>query len=376
MDTQISNKRKLQPLKIGDLEIKVPIFQGGMGIGVSLSGLAAAVAACGGAGIISAAQIGFMESDFEENTLEANLRALKRNVTDALKKSAGAGGAIGVNIMCAVRHYEEFVKASIEAGAHMIISGAGLPMNLPGIVPDTQAKLIPIVSSARAAGLIIKTWLKRYDRLPDAIVFEGPEAGGHLGFKPEELDSAQHNFYRTIEEIREEIGKGIEAANKAVKQTIPLIVAGGIYSREDIDKAMEHGADGVQMSTRFVTTEECDVHPDFKQAYIDAGKEDIVIVKSPVGMPGRAIANTFVKRTMQGRIPPESCNGCLTHCRPDTTPYCITKALINAAVGDLENGLIFCGSNAWRADRITTVKEIFDELTGENATVEGGSEEV
>lgn len=366
MDNQLKSKNKLQPLKIGELLIRVPIFQGGMGIGVSLSNLAGAVAACGGVGVISAAQIGFLEEDFETNTLEANLRALKRNVAEALKKSAGAGGAIGVNVMCAVRHYEEFVKASIEAGAQLIISGAGLPMNLPGICPGTKTKLVPIVSSARAAGLIMKTWLKRYDRLPDAIVFEGPEAGGHLGFKPEELENAQANFYRTIEEIKEEIRTGIEAADKPETKEIPLIVAGGIYTRDDIDEAMAHGADGVQIATRFVTTEECDVHPDFKQAYIDAGKEDIVIVKSPVGMPGRAIRNAFVKRTMEGRIPPESCNGCLTHCRPDVTPYCITKALINAATGDLDNGLIFCGTNAYRADRITTVKGIFDELTGED----------
>ncbi len=364
MNIKRSDHVKLQPLKIGDLEIKVPIFQGGMGIGVSLSGLAAAVANCGGVGVISAAQIGFREPDFETHTVEANVRALKRNVADALKKSAGAGGAIGVNIMCAMRHYEEFVKASIEAGAQMIISGAGLPMNLPGICPGTQTKLIPIVSSARATGLIIKTWLKRYDRLPDAIVFEGPEAGGHLGYKAEELEDAQGYFYQTIGEIKEEIQKWIAEAQQKDKQSIPLIVGGGIYTREDIDKAMGFGADAVQIGTRFVTTEECDVDPKFKQAYIDSNKEDIVIVKSPVGMPGRAIRNVFVKKTLEGRIPPDSCNGCITHCRPDTTPYCITKALINAAEGDPDNGLIFCGSNAYRAEGITTVQEIFDELTG------------
>jgi nitronate monooxygenase len=366
LNNDLTGNRKLHPIKIGDLEIRVPIFQGGMGIGVSLSGLASAVANCGGVGIISAAQSGYMEPDFDTHMLEANLRALKRQVSESIKKTADSGGAIGVNIMCALRHYEDYVKASIEAGAHMIISGAGLPMNLPGIVPGTQAKLIPIVSSARATGLIIKTWLKRYNRLPDAVVFEGPEAGGHLGFKAEELDTAQEHFYQTIEEIKDEIQKGIDAAQEVDKHDIPLIVAGGIYTRDDINKAMNHGADGVQMSTIFVTTEECDVHSSFKQAYIDANKEDIVIVKSPVGMPGRAIRNAFVKRTMEGRIAPDSCNGCISNCRPDTTPYCITLALINAAKGDMENGLIFCGSNAYKADRITTVKAIFDELTKEN----------
>ncbi len=380
MNKQRLESAKLPPLKIGDLEIKVPIFQGGMGIGISMSSLASAVASCGGVGVISAAQIGFMEDDFQKHAMEANIRALKRNITDAIKKSADAGGAIGVNIMCAVSHYEDYVKASIEAGVHMIISGAGLPMGLPGICPGTATKLIPIVSSARATGLIIKTWLKRYNRLPDAVVFEGPEAGGHLGFKAEELESSQENFYQTIEEIKAEIQKGIESAKiETLKDSheeastampalakdisIPLIVAGGIYTKEDIHKAMAHGADGVQMSTRFVTTEECDAHPNFKQAYIDSTKENIVIVQSPVGMPGRAVNNDFVKKTMAGRIPPKTCNGCITHCKPDTTPYCITLALINAAKGDVDNGLIFCGSNAYREDRIKTVKEIFDELT-------------
>ena len=362
MEKQRVENAKLQPLKIGDLEIKVPIFQGGMGIGISMSSLASAVASCGGVGIISAAQIGFMEQDFAKNAMEANIRALKRNITEAIKKSAGAGGAIGVNIMCAVSHYEDYVRASIEAGVHMIISGAGLPMGLPGICPGAATKLIPIVSSARATGLIIKTWLKRYNRLPDAVVFEGPEAGGHLGFKAEELESAQENFYQIIEEIKAEIQKGIEAAKSEISK-IPLIVAGGIYTKEDIHKAMAHGADGVQIATRFVTTEECDAHPNFKQAYIDSTKEDIVIVQSPVGMPGRAINNDFVKRTMAGRIPPKTCNGCITHCKPDTTPYCITLALINAAKGDVDNGLIFCGSNAYREDHIKTVRDIFDELT-------------
>jgi NAD(P)H-dependent flavin oxidoreductase YrpB (nitropropane dioxygenase family) len=347
--------KKLPPLKIGNLEIKVPIIQGGMGIGISLSGLASAVALCGGVGVISSANIGFMESDFRGNTLEANVRALKRNIADALEKSKGAGGAIGVNIMCALNNYEEYVKASIEAGVHMIISGAGLPMGLPGICEGTKTKLIPIVSSARATGLIFKTWAKRYNRLPDAVVFEGPSAGGHLGYKAEDIPKATDDFYETIKEIKREI----EMHDK----DIPLIVAGGIYTREDIDKVMECGANGVQISTRFVTTVECDADPKYKEAYINAKEEDIVIVKSPVGMPGRAIKNKFVERTMEGRIPPKFCNDCIITCKAATTPYCITQALIHAAKGDLEEGLIFCGTNAYREDRIRTVKEIMDELT-------------
>lgn len=355
MEINKGESKKLPPLKIGNLEIKVPIIQGGMGIGISLSGLASAVALCGGVGVISSANIGFMESDFRGNTLEANLRALKRNISDALNKSKGAGGAIGVNIMCALNNYEEYVKASIEAGVHMIISGAGLPMGLPGICEGTKTKLIPIVSSARATGLIFKTWAKRYNRLPDAVVFEGPSAGGHLGFKAEDIPKATEDFYETIKEIKREI----EMHDK----DIPLIVAGGIYTREDIDKVMECGANGVQISTRFVTTVECDADPKYKEAYINSKEEDIVIIKSPVGMPGRALKNKFVERTMEGRIPPAFCNDCIVPCKVATTPYCITQALIHAAKGELEEGLIFCGTNAFREDKIRTVKEIMDELT-------------
>ena len=355
MEINKGEGKKLPPLKIGNLEIKVPIIQGGMGIGISLSGLATAVALCGGVGVISSANIGFDEPDFRGNTVEANIRALKKNITEAISKSKGAGGAIGVNIMCAISNYEEYVKASIEAGVHMIISGAGLPMGLPGICEGTKTKLIPIVSSARATGLIFKTWAKRYNRLPDAVVFEGPSAGGHLGYKPDDIPQAQEDFYETIKEIKREI----EAHDK----DIPLIVAGGIYTREDIDKVMECGANGVQMSTRFVTTVECDADIRFKEAYIAAKEEDIVIVKSPVGMPGRAIKNKFVERTMQGRIPPEYCNDYIVPCKAATTPYCITQALVNAAKGNLDEGLIFCGTNAYKEDRIRTVKEIFDELT-------------
>lgn len=347
---------KLSPLTLGDVTIPVPIFQGGMGIGVSLSGLAAAVAKCGGVGVISAAQIGFMEPDFYTNPKEANIRALKRNICEA-REAVGNGkdrGLIAVNIMCASRNYDEFVEAAVEAGADMIISGAGLPTALPGLVKNSKVKIVPIVSSARAAALIIKSWTKKYNRVPDAILFEGPRAGGHLGFKEEQLEDAQEHFYETIMEIKEEIED---------IQDCPLIVAGGIYTKEDVQKALAYGADGVQLGTRFVTTEECDVHPNYKQAYLDAGEEDIVVIKSPVGMPGRAIRTPFTDKVENGRIPPEKCNRCLIPCKSEEAPYCITQALINAAKGDIENGLVFSGSNAYRAEKIEKVEDIFRELT-------------
>ncbi|WP_084146028.1 nitronate monooxygenase [Anaerovorax odorimutans] len=347
---------KLKPMKLGESEIPVPIWQGGMGIGVSLSKLSAAVAKCGGVGIISISQPGFLEPDFYTNPVEANIRALQRYIREALRevKDVVNKGLIGVNIMCAGRHYNEYVKAALEAGAQVIVSGAGLPTSLPGLCKNSKAKLVPIVSSARAAALIIKTWAKKYNRVPDAIVFEGPEAGGHLGFKEEQLEMAQGDFYKTILEIKAEI-KDL--------QNCPLIVGGGIFTKEDVQKALAYGADGVQIGTRFVTTEECDVHPNFKNAYIDCKKEDIVIIKSPVGMPGRAIHNAFVKRTEKGNIPVEKCNSCIISCKSEEAPYCITQALLNAAHGDVENGLVFCGSKAYKANKIEKVCDIFKELT-------------
>jgi len=346
----------LRPLTMGDVTVPVPIFQGGMGIGVSLSRLSAAAAKCGGVGVISAAQIGYMEPDFYANAKEANLRALKRNIREAKEaiKDVPNKGLIAVNIMCAARYYDEFVEAAVEAGVDMIISGAGLPTSLPGIVKNSKVKIVPIVSSARATALIIKSWAKKYNRVPDAVLFEGPRAGGHLGFKEEQLDDAQEHFYETIMEIKEELED---------IQDCPLIVAGGIYTKEDVQKALAYGADGVQLGTRFVTTEECDVHPNFKQAYLDATEEDMVVIKSPVGMPGRAIRTPFIDRVEDGRIPPEKCNRCLTPCKVEEAPYCITQALINAAKGDIEHGLVFSGSNAYRATKIEKVEDIFRELT-------------
>jgi len=347
---------KLQPITLGQMTIPVPIFQGGMGIGISLSRLAAAVAKCGGVGVISAAQIGYMEPDFYSNPKEANIRALKKYVKEALDevKDIPNRGPIAVNIMYASKHYEEFVEAAIDAGVEMIISGAGLPTSLPGVAKSDKVKLVPIVSSARATELILKSWAKKYNRVPDAVIFEGPLAGGHLGFKEEQLEEAQENFYQTIMEIK---GSIEDLPN------CPLIAAGGIYTKQDIQKALAYGANGVQMGTRFVTTEECDAHPNFKERYLQAKEEDMVVIKSPVGMPGRAIHTPFIDRVEEGRIPPEKCNRCLVPCKSEEAPYCITQALINAAKGDIEHGLVFSGSNAYRANKIEKVADIFKELT-------------
>lgn len=349
---------KLNPLKIGNLTARIPVIQGGMGVGISLSNLAAAVTNAGGIGVISAAQPGFKEGDFYTNTLSANLKALDYHIKKAKKDSNN--GIIGVNIMVASKDYDDYVKCCIDSGADLIISGAGLPLTLPGITKDSDIKIAPIVSSLKACKVILQRWAKKFDRTADLIVVEGPKAGGHLGFKLQDLES-DFDMVPEIKGIIELIKDYEEKYNKQ----IPIIFAGGVYDRSDIDYYLSLGVDGVQMSTRFVATEECDADDSFKQAYVDAKKEDIVIVKSPVGMPGRGILNSYMKKVEQENQKVKKCFNCLHKCDPRTTPYCISQALINAANGDLDNSLIFCGENAYKVDKISTVQEIFDELTAE-----------
>jgi nitronate monooxygenase len=346
-------------LKIGNLVAPIPIIQGGMGIGVSSSNLASAVANAGGIGIISAAQLGYQEDDFEKNPLEANLRALKKHIT--LAKSKAVNGIIGINAMVATNNYEEHIKAAIEAGVDLIISGAGLPTMLPKIVKNSSVKIAPIVSSLKSAKVILKLWDKHDNVAPDLVVIEGPKAGGHLGFKVDELEDENLDFDKIVIDIIDETKKYAEKYNKE----IPVVVAGGVFDGYDIAKYLKLGASGVQMATRFVATKECDASDAFKNAYVNCTKEDIQIVKSPVGMPGRAVNNSFVKKTANEKEKITHCYNCLTPCNPANTPYCISKALINAVNGNVDEGLIFCGENASRITKITTVKELMDELVSE-----------
>lgn len=346
----------MKKLVIGDLTARIPIIQGGMGVGISLHKLAAAVAREGGIGVISAAQPGFREPDFYTNTFDANMRALAREIK--LAKEESDGGIIGVNIMVAVTHYEDFVKCCIENGADLIVSGAGLPMDLPKFAAGSDIKLAPIVSSAKACKVIFSRWVKKYDRLPDLLVIEGPKAGGHLGFKAEEVMSID-NFDDEILKIIETKKEFEEKYNK----TIPVVFGGGVYSKEDVKHCIEDlGLDGVQMATRFVATEECDADIAFKEAYIKAKLEDVKIVKSPVGMPGRALNNHFIKDIVPEGCKVSRCFKCLVHCDPKTIPYCISKALFNGANGDIDNALVFCGENVYKIDKISTVKDIIDEV--------------
>lgn len=351
---------KLPPLVIGELRAEVPIIQGGMGVGVSGYKLSSAVANEGGIGIISSVQIGYRESDFQTNTKEANIRALREEIKKA--KQISPKGIIGVNIMVAINNYEEMVKACVDEKADVIISGAGLPLLLPKLVEGSNVKIAPIASSGKSASVIVKHWNKKYNRIPDMIVVEGPEAGGHLGFHPEQL--LEENK-RSLEEIVAEVIEAIKPFEEECGKHIPVIAAGGVYSGADIAKFLELGAAGVQMGTRFVATEECDADEKFKKAYVDSKKDDIRVIQSPVGLPGRAIRNELIKQVEKGRIAPTSCFNCLKKCNPKSTPYCISKALVQAVKGNLEEGLIFTGSNAYRIDKIVTVKELINELVTE-----------
>ena len=337
-------------LKIGDLEARVPVIQGGMGVGISLSRLAGSVAANGGIGIISTAQIGWREPDFYQNPFEANYRAMKKELAAA--REIANGGIVGFNIMVATQRYEEYVKTAVEAGADVIISGAGLPVDLPKYTEGSDVKIAPVVSSLKSYTVLCRMWERKYKRYPDFVVIEGPKAGGHLGFSTEELDTFTPESYDQV--ILSIISKNKEYEEKAGRD-IPVIVAGGIFDGEDMKHALSLGADGVQVATRFVTTEECDAAPAYKEAYIKAKKEDICIVKSPVGMPGRAIHNVFIDKTKTEKCRIKHCYHCITTCDPAKIPYCITQALVNAAEGNLDEALLFCGENAYRCHKIEKI---------------------
>ncbi len=353
--------RKIPELRIGDLVAKVPIVQGGMSVGISLSGLASAVAKEGGIGVIGAAGIGMLEPDFKRNFKEANKRALRKEIRKAREET---DGIIGVNIMVALSDFDELVITSIEEGADILFMGAGLPLRPPqGLskkeIKSLKTRFVPIVSSQKAADLIIRYWAKNYDRVPDAIVVEGPKAGGHLGFKREQIDDPAYQLEVIFPQVLEVVRKHEETLG--VK--IPVIAAGGIYTGEDIYRYIQMGAAGVQMGTRFVATYECDASPAFKEAYVRCKKEDIIIIQSPVGLPGRAIRNEFLEDVERGMKKPFMCPWkCLKTCNYKESPYCIALALTNAKKGNLSDGYAFVGANGYRVDKIVHVKELIEEL--------------
>lgn len=341
-----------------------------MGIGISLSGLASAVANMGGIGVISTVGIGFLNEHPDRNYNKRHIEAIKNEIRKAKKLSKGI---LGVNIMSVITNFSDMVRTSIEEGIDIIFAGAGLPLDLPKYLgKGVKTKLVPIVSSDRAASIICRKWKQNYDYLPDAFVVEGPKAGGHLGFKEVDLKEKSHSLENLVREVKQVV----ISMKKQFKVEIPIIAAGGIYSGEDAYRIINEGASAVQLGTRFVATEECDASQEFKNAFIHAREEDIRIIKSPVGLPGRTIFNRFLQESSEGKRKPRMCKyNCIRTCDPKTTEYCIAQALVEAYKGNLKDGFAFTGSNASKVSQVSTVKEVFESLQGEyRESAESGEE--
>lgn len=347
----------MNSLKIGDLTAKLPIIQGGMGVGISLNGLASAVANEGGVGVISCAGLGLIYRNTAKDYMEACICGLREEIKKAKEKTSGI---IGVNVMMALTNFSDMVKTAIAEKADVIFAGAGLPMDLPKYrTADCTTKLVPIVSSARAAKIICEKWKTLYDYLPDLIVVEGPKAGGHLGFKANQIEDPQYSIENLIPDVVKEVAVFEEKYN----QEIPVVAAGGIYTGEDMHKLMALGAKGVQIASRFVTTHECDADIKFKESYIKADINDVEIIQSPVGMPGRALKGEYLEKVKQGLTAPKSCPyNCLHTCDYQKVPYCIMVTLYNAYRGQMDKGYAFAGRNAYLADKIVSVKEVIKSL--------------
>jgi len=356
--------KKIPALRIGNWETDIPIVQGGMGVGISLSGLASATANAGGIGVIATAGIGMFEPDWDTNSKQADKRALQKEIRKAKAKT---DGIIGVNIMVALSDFDDLVQCAVQEGANLLFLGAGLPIRLPELLPldklgELSTKFVPIVSSAKAAKIIFRSWAKQFNHIPDAVLVEGPLAGGHLGFKKEQIDNPDYALEKTLPELI----AVLKPYEKQFNREIPVIAAGGIYTGADIHKFMQLGAQGVQMGTRFVATHECDASMEFKKAYLNCKKEDIVIIDSPVGLPGRAILDNFLQRVASGIKETFKCPWkCLKTCDFKNVPYCIALALTNAKDGDLEHGFAFAGANAYLVDKIVSVKELIETLVAE-----------
>ena len=346
-------------MQIRGHELTVPILQGGMGVGVSMGGLAGAVAACGGMGTISTADVGFQEPDFDRDPLTANLRALKAEIQKARELARGAG-MVAVNAMVATRQFADAVQTAVAAGVDAVVSGAGLPLELPALTRGSRTAIAPIVSGARAAKLILKTWDRRYQTTADFVGVEGSQAGGHLGFHEDELLEGR---CPTLEEILPGVLAEVRPYEEKYGRPIPVFAAGGVFTGRDMARYTRLGAAGVQLATRFIATYECDASQGFKDVLLQAREEDLAIIHSPVGMPGRAVRTPLIQRLEQGlRFPPKHCSLCMAGCQPAQVPFCITHALIQAVKGNREEGLFFSGSNVGKLDRMLHVRELMDEL--------------
>ncbi len=354
-------------MKIGKYEIKHPIIQGGMGVGISWDKLAGTVSQEGALGVISSVGTGYYENKKYSAKLIKNKPkdALNFYSKDGLTKIINnarkiCGDApLACNVLYASNDYGRTVTDACEAGANMIITGAGIPTNMPKFTeafPDVA--LIPIVSSARALRLICRKW-KRYNRLPDAVIVEGPLSGGHQGFSYDDCFKEEFQLEKIVPPVIE------EAKNWG---SMPIIAAGGIWTKDDIDKYLEMGCAGVQMATRFIATYECDAHANFKNVLINAKADDIKLFKSPVGLPARGVHTNLQKTILEGTAPKVACiSNCVAPCNRGVEAkkvgYCIADRLSSAYEGDVDTGLFFTGSNGYRIDKIISVHELMEKLT-------------
>lgn len=332
-----------------------------MGVRVSKANLAAAVANEGCAGVIASVGLG----GYEKHAPGIDFMALERlALRDEIRKARRmTQGVIGVNAMVALTDYESLVRVCAAEKVDMIISGAGLPLHLPAYTAGTDIQLIPVISSARSLKIIHKKWMKDFNRCPDAVIIEGTQAGGHLGYSLEQIEQNTPTLEETLADVLQ--------FTRQLPVPVPVIVAGGIFTGQDMAHYLKLGAAGVQMATRFVCTEECDVDSKFKQAYLDAGPEDITLIKSPVGLPGRVIRNAFVEKISRGETMPFRCKyQCLRTCDPSTAPYCIAEVLAKASEGNMDEAFAFAGSNAWRCNDIVSVKTLIQTIMTEYENAE------
>jgi nitronate monooxygenase len=331
-----------------------------MGIGISLSSLASAVANAGGIGTIATVGVGLIHGTSDKSFRQNNIEGIIKEIRKARQLT---NGVLAVNIMSVLTNFSDLVKTSIKEKIDIIFSGAGLPLDLPMYkTKESNTKLVPIVSSGRAAHIIARKWLQNYNYLPDAFVVEGPEAGGHLGFSSDELEEKKHNLQTLVPDVLK-VTKELE---HTYNKKIPVIAGGGITSGGQISELFNLGVSAVQLGSSFIPTHECDASDMFKQVFIQATSKDIRLIQSPVGLPGRAIENDFLLAASRGEKRPESCKyNCIKSCNPKTTNYCIADALLSAYLGKFSSGFAFSGANGHKIDSITTVEEVFKRLKEE-----------
>ncbi len=332
-----------------------------MGVRVSTYELASAVAECGAAGTI--ASVG-LPPDTDENRSDVPKSSREHLIVQIQKARELSRGVIGVNIMVALSNYEDIARTTAKEKADFIISGAGLPLRLPEYVEGSPIKLIPLISSARGADLVIKTWKRRYNRLPDAVIVEGPLSGGHIG--GHSIEDLESDRLVSLERSVLEVLDVVNGYKKIYGKDIPVIAAGGIFDGKDLVRFLKLGAKGVQMGSRFVATHECTVADNYKKMYVESDEKDLVFIQSPVGMPAKVLRTKFIDEMLRGGTRPISCNyRCLRTCDPLSAPFCIAKALINAVEGDLDNAVVFAGTNVSRIKEITSVRDLIDSVIRE-----------